>query len=72
MFVLSHGTISTGLLKPNSSVTEDQRGQLKKERTLKSSAWLRFIMASNGFTLETIALRFSGGRFNSPFLIGRI
>lgn len=72
MFVLSHGTISTGILKPDFLVTVDQRGQLKKERTLKSSAWLRFIMRSNGFTLETIALSFSGGRFNSPFLIGRI
>lgn len=72
MFVLSHGTISVGILKPNSSVTVEQRGQLKKEMTLKSSAWLRFIIRSNGFTLETIALRFSVGRFNSPFLIGRI
>lgn len=62
MFVLSQG-----ILKPDFSVTVDQRGQLKKERTVKSSAWLRFIMRSNGFTLETIALSFSGGRFNSPF-----
>lgn len=72
MFVLSHGTITAGILKPYFSVTVEQRGQLKKERTLKSSAWLRFIMHSNDFTLETIALSFSGGHFNSPFLIGRI
>lgn len=67
MYVLSSSTIGAGILKLDSSVTVDQRGQLKNERTLKSSAWLRFIMCSNDFTLETIALSFSGGRFNSPF-----
>lgn len=48
-------------------VTVDQKGQLEKERTLESSAWLRLIMCSNDFTLETIALSFSSGSSNSPF-----
>lgn len=72
MFVLSHGTPGEGILKPDYSVTVDERGQLKKERTLKSSAWLRFLLWFNGFTLETIALSFSSGHFNLTSLIGRI
>lgn len=61
-------TISTKQnVRSYSLVTADQRGQLEKERTLESSAWLRLIMSSNDFTLETIALSFCGGSSNSPF-----
>lgn len=60
-------TISTKNVRSYSLVTADQKGHLEKERTLESSAWLRLIMSSNDFTLETIALSFSGGSSNSPF-----
>lgn len=48
-------------------VTVDQKGQLEKERTLESSAWLTLIMSSDDFTLETIALSFFDGSSYKPF-----
>lgn len=59
--------ICTKNLRFYSLVTVDQKGQLEKERTLESSAWLRLIMSSNDFTLETISLSFSSGSSNLPF-----